>query len=945
MAGIKAGTAYVAIELAGVQSLRRQISNQVTSALRDAGAAGSDELARRISGRQAVQRLRNDIQAGLRDTAGIFRPFVSSMSDILRSSGATAARNFSSEFSRGISGVRAGGSFSGFIDDMRFIGSFAGGQIVSSLGNGMRNLPSVLSSSLQSGISAVRNFASAAGNAMTVVGNSIVRLGGHLGTLGRQIGFASYQMQAMGVISSLVFTAPVIGVGILGTAIGVKFAAQIEDATIALKALLPAGYNVADLVKRLQQIAIQSPVFDSASVVQFTQRMVAAGIEIGKTERFIKAFGNIAVTVGIPMDKVTLALQAFSQMAGKGVVNMEELRQQLGDALPGALKIAADGLGVTQAQLFKLVKEGKVNANDLLNAFIKVGESGVYLQGAATGADSLRSRWNQLVETVQSKLANAILNNMDSIKNSFDKVMPSVDVFLGAFISFVPTIVGWFGTFVEKIAQLITWYKNLSSENQNLVKILAIVAVAGGPIMAILGTLGTAIAGIASGLSLILTPAGAVVAAIIAAAIAGKFLYDWLVNLYNSSESFRSTIDRIVSSFKSNLLPIIMEFVGVIKNSLLKSWETIKEAFNNSKGSFEGIKTIFKAIGAILVVVIAVAVGILGGVLKAIGPVIAAIVSFVVGLVQIIGGIISFIVNLFTGNFSALGDDLKTIWNGIWNAIFMTVYNLGLAIWNFISGFVQTIIGFFTFLWDVLVGHSIVPDMINAIVDWFKSLPGRVIAFVSSLVTSVISFFFQLGFKAGQTVRELVLSVIAKFGQLKEGFSNIVRAVVSKVGDMLSEMAKIPGKVLNALGNLGSLLYNAGRDIISGLIRGITDMAGSLMNKAKSIADNVKNTISNALDINSPSRVMMGIGRSIVEGLSKGITGSMMDVRSAMEATAATIIAPVTLATAPVEVSLPSDVRSGSGLTIENYYASENDDPATQAEKWAWINSTRGWAA
>lgn len=62
------------------------------------------------------------------------------------------------------------------------------------------------------------------------------------------------------------------------------------------------------------------------------------------------------------------ALMALSQMASKGVVQSEELRGQLGEALPGALQAAANGLGITTAELMRLVEEGKVTAEDLFPA-------------------------------------------------------------------------------------------------------------------------------------------------------------------------------------------------------------------------------------------------------------------------------------------------------------------------------------------------------------------------------------------------------------------------------------------------------------------------------------------------------------------------------------------------------------------------------------------------
>ena len=65
------------------------------------------------------------------------------------------------------------------------------------------------------------------------------------------------------------------------------------------------------------------------------------------------------------------ALNALSQMASKGVVQSEELRGQLGEALPGALQAAAKGMGITTQELMKLVEEGQIAAQDLFPALSK----------------------------------------------------------------------------------------------------------------------------------------------------------------------------------------------------------------------------------------------------------------------------------------------------------------------------------------------------------------------------------------------------------------------------------------------------------------------------------------------------------------------------------------------------------------------------------------------
>lgn len=59
--------------------------------------------------------------------------------------------------------------------------------------------------------------------------------------------------------------------------------------------------------------------------------------------------------------------RAVIQIASKGKVQLEELSGQLGDRLPGALQIMADGLGITVEQLTAMTGEGQVASSALVN--------------------------------------------------------------------------------------------------------------------------------------------------------------------------------------------------------------------------------------------------------------------------------------------------------------------------------------------------------------------------------------------------------------------------------------------------------------------------------------------------------------------------------------------------------------------------------------------------
>lgn len=81
----------------------------------------------------------------------------------------------------------------------------------------------------------------------------------------------------------------------------------------------------------------------------------------------------------------------------------------------------------------------------------------------------------------------------------------------------------------------------------------------------------------------------------------------------------------------------------------------------------------------------------------------------------------------------------------------------------------------------------------------------------------------------------------------------------------------IPGSIRNALGAVGSMLYDVGRQIIQGLINGIKSLGGAV---GGAIGDVVGGGIKKAkslLGIHSPSKVFHEIGENITEGMALGI--------------------------------------------------------------------------
>lgn len=182
---------------------------------------------------------------------------------------------------------------------------------------------------------------------------------------------------------------------------------QIETLRRSLALVTGSTTEAARQIKLLQTVANGAGIAVGEitnSFVKFQASLNGANIPLEVTESLFRAVVNASGQLGISSEKTSLILDALSQTASKGVVSMEELRQQLGDSLPGALDMTAKGLGITSAQLVNLVENGGLLAADFLpalrNALVQTFGEG-QKQVAGLGAEFSRLK-NNLTQFAQA---------------------------------------------------------------------------------------------------------------------------------------------------------------------------------------------------------------------------------------------------------------------------------------------------------------------------------------------------------------------------------------------------------------------------------------------------------------------------------------------------------------------------------------------------------------
>ncbi|WP_367128331.1 hypothetical protein [Saccharothrix sp. HUAS TT1] len=230
-----------------------------------------------------------------------------------------------------------------------------------------------------------------------------------------------------------------------------------------------------------------------------------------------------------------------------------------------------------------------------------------------------------------------------------------------------------------------------------------------------------------------------------------------------------------------------------------------------------------------------------------------------------------------------------------------------------------------------------------------KDLWDKVWGWVKSAWQSIVD-----GVRAG--VR-WVLDAVAWLGELPgrvgAWFASVYNAAVGKLGELLSWLGGLPGRVLSALGDFGSLLLQAGKDLVNGLVRGIGNMGGAIRDKIMSFVQSAWDGVKSFFGIASPSKLMTWAGRMIGQGLVRGIDGMVGAVGLASDrlAVAATPdIAPVALGMtadggAPQGSIAPGTGRGGDGralVSIGTFVAQAGQSPAQIADELDWKSKGRG---
>jgi tape measure domain-containing protein len=225
----------------------------------------------------------------------------------------------------------------------------------------------------------------------------------------RSSGVMSQSLISVGTAAKLAFTGFAINEVQKFTSEIVQTGMKLQQLSLSFKAITGSTQSAADemgFVKGMANSMGQSFITVADAYKGISAAAKGTTLEGKATRDVFQSVMEASTVLGLTAEQTGRSLYALSQMISKGKVSSEELRQQLGENLPGAFNIAADAMGMTAQEFDKMLGEGKIMTEDFLPKFSRAMHE-AYGKGVVDSAKSAQAATN--------RLSNAFVELQDSV--------------------------------------------------------------------------------------------------------------------------------------------------------------------------------------------------------------------------------------------------------------------------------------------------------------------------------------------------------------------------------------------------------------------------------------------------------------------------------------------------------------------------------------------------
>lgn len=719
------------------------------------------------------------------------------------------------------------------------------------------------------------------------------------------------------------------GVTTLAATGGMSRALNIEKAQTMFKGM---KLQWSDFYGTIQK-SVDGTAYGFDTAAQACAQLAASGVAAGgDMEKALNGCVGTAATFGQDLGDLS---GIWAKAAASGKLTGEQVAQ-FTDRGINAVSTLATYLGKTTDEVSAMVTSGKIDFQTFSDAMYSAfGDSAKAANETFTGSmANMKAALSKIGQDWMTPLKDSaipVFNSIRGVLNSCRAALKPLSEAFGEFLGVtydaegnltrtggvVEKLCGFLDGLAEKIqgvdlSKLGTGGKLAAAGLAGLAAVslgglIGQIPVLGALVNSFTGGIVPALKGVATGFAALSAPAAVAVAAI--AAFAAAFAC-----CYATNEQFRDSVNGLVGSIASSLVPAFQSLTGLI-GPLQTLFGSVCGAVMQLSTAFLGIVA---AVAPLVATIVSSLVPILGTIIEAVAQVIDSVTATVVPVIQqitdlitanmpviqsiitdtctliqtIITTVMPVILEMVSATMTAIQAVIDAVWpyisaivtsamqiiqdiitvvlgviNGDWSAVWTAVQDIALNVWtiiqNLISGYmayiqalIQSGLAAIQSVWSAI--WSVVGSVLSNIWNTIKNVVSSAINTVRSVISGALSTIQSIWSSAWNAVTST----------LNNAWNNIRNGVSSGISSVVSFVSSIPGRIVSALGNLGSLLYSAGSSIVSGLLNGIKSSIGGVYDFVSGIAGKIA-------DLKGPKRkdlrLLIPNGGWIMQSLETGL--------------------------------------------------------------------------
>ncbi|MDA5386951.1 tape measure protein [Loigolactobacillus backii] len=517
-----------------------------------------------------------------------------------------------------------------------------------------------------------------------------------------------------------------------------------------------------------------------------------------------------------------------------------------------------------------------------------------------TGMDSISASINNVARLIGNTLAAALIsvnwtgffttakNAISNVISVIGSVIKAIGQITSAFIASGGASAAW--NAIVTIAQ--TVWTVLSTIGQTLISVTSGMLNLGAS-SGVFETLGTALAAVAQGLS--------VIAPIIGTVIAGFLVFKTIIGIINGVIAIISALSTVISAIGGAVALLATPWVAVVAAVALvvaavivayNKFSWFKDFVNSIPGMLEAAWMAFASwFSGIWSAVTGIAITAWTGLVAVTAVVIAGIEAawmvvspFFAVLWQTIVTVATTIWNTLVTVFTTIVQMVMTVWGLVgpfFTALWTGIVTVATAIWTGLSAIITALIPVLEAAWAVFgpyITGIFTAIWTAAITIWnsISTVITTVMAVIQAVITTVMGVISALWSAAWGVISSVVGAVWGVIVAVVTTAINVVSGIITAILDVIS--GNWSG-AWNAIKGVASAIWNGIKSVISSVINGIKGVISSVLNGIKGIWTSVWNGIKSVA-----SSIWSGI-RSVVSSAINGVKSVITSVLNGIKST------------------------------------------------------------